>query len=204
MQRGICEALARELAYVEGSGCLRYIRIDYGLLSEACRSQRIWRNAEQKILEALSEVKRSSEICRALQEAPEHMREELYGQIYFGIKRAIDRLEECSRIAREAISPLRRTALGFSTSIIFLGASSLISMPQNLLAMVMLIAVILFSAYNIALTYIEPRLSITSTLILCLALLAINILIGDTIRLYISAAILTILIIDLVVLTTRI
>jgi hypothetical protein len=204
MQKEICETLARELAYVESSGCLRYIRIDYGLLSEACRSWRVWKNAEQEILEALSEVKRSSEICKALHEAPEHVREELYGQIYFRIKRAIDRLEECLRIAREAISPLRRITLGFSASIIFLGASSLISIPQNLLALAMLIAIILFSAFNIALTYIEPRLSVTFTLILCLILSASNILIGDVIRLYVSAAILAILIIDLVILTTKI
>lgn len=204
MQENICEAMAKELTYIESSGCLRYIKIDYGFLSEVCRSQRLLKDAEQKLLEALSEVKRSSEICRTMQETPEHMREELYGQIYLGVKRAIERLEECLKIARDAILPLRRTAMGFSAALILLSTSSLILIPRDLLIIAILISIALFSAINIAITYIEPRVSITLTLILCLTLLASNILIGDITKIYASAAILTILILDLIILAIKI
>ncbi|MEM1610907.1 MAG: hypothetical protein QXQ57_04590 [Sulfolobales archaeon] len=203
MQEDICESLAKELAYIENSGCLRYIRIDYSLLSEACRLRRLWRDAEQRFLEVFSEVKRSSEICRMVRETPEHIREELYGQIYVGIKKAIDLLEEYSNIARKAISPIRRTALGFSASIILLGISNLILIPQNLLILALLITIVLFSALNIALTRIEPRLSIKSTLILCLALLVSSILIGDNTKIYASSIILALLVLNSIVLATK-
>ncbi|MDT7887807.1 MAG: hypothetical protein RQ885_02395 [Desulfurococcales archaeon] len=204
MGNDLCEDLARELAYIESSGCLRYIRVDYNMLSKICASQRLQESIKYKIRESLLEAKRSSEICVKIQETPEPLREELYGQIYAGIKRMIDHLEDGERIARETLTPMRRAMIGFSISLILLDIASLISFSQDLLALAILVAVALFSTLNIALAYVEPKLSTVTALILSLALLVSSMWIGDPAKIYASTAILVIFILLNIVLLLRI
>jgi len=191
----LCSEIARELAHIERSGCLRYLKVDYSALDRVCTYRRLLGSAGERLYTALSSVKRASEGCSRLQEAPDALKEDIYGSIYLEVKRALDLLEEEGKELGRGLGRLRRVAIGSSASLLLLDAALFMVAPQDLLVIALLITVAVFSALNMALSSAAPRLSTSIPVALGLLLLASSFEVGDPAKLSASAALLAVLII---------
>jgi len=189
-----CKDLARELAHIERSGCLRYLRVDYSILDNVCRYRKLFRSSGERVYLAYTSVKRASEECSNIQGVLDTSIDDIYGTIYLEVKRAMDMLEEEWSILRNALGRLRRITIGSSASLLLLDAALLMVAPENLAVLLALVAVAMFSALITALPGVAPRLSTSMPIALALVLLAISAGVRDPVKLSASIAVLAVLI----------
>lgn len=183
-----CQDLARGLAYIEKNNCLRYLRIDYGLLEAVCGMYRAYgRDLAAEINEALRSIERSVDICREIQQVG-GASDELYGSIYLEVKRAMDILENTRRsIGRRARGFLTMMA-GLSVSLILLDIALLSAGPGDLLALLITLSAGVFSALNIVIALISPIASIALGITSSSMILAASLLNGGAIEISASIA----------------
>jgi hypothetical protein len=185
-----CQDLARGLAYIEKNNCLRYLRIDYGLLEAVCRRYKAYgRDLGLKINEALGSIERSVEICREIQEVG-GAAEEAYGSIYLEVKRAIDILESTKRVIDRRARGFLTMMAGLSISLTLLDIALLSGGPEDLLALLITLLAGVFSALNILIALISPIASIALGITSSSLILTGSLLYGGAIEISASIALL--------------
>lgn len=185
-----CQDLARGLAYIEKNNCLRYLRIDYGLLETVCRRYKAYgRDLAVEINEALRSIERSVEICREIQQVGGAF-EEPYGSIYLEVKRAIDILENTKRSIDRRARGFLTMMVGLSISLILLDIALLSTGPGDLLALLITLSAGVFSALNIVIALISPIASTALGIASSSLILSGSILSGGTIEISASIALL--------------
>lgn len=185
-----CQDLARGLAYIEKNNCLRYLRIDYGLLEAVCRRYKAYgRDLAVEINEALRSIERSVEICREIQQVGGAF-EESYGSIYLEVKRAIDILENTKRSIDRRARGFLTMMVGLSISLILLDIALLSTGPGDLLALLITLSAGVFSTLNIVIALISPIASTALGIASSSLILSGSILSGGTIEISASIALL--------------
>ncbi|MEM2203774.1 MAG: hypothetical protein QXI22_05395 [Sulfolobales archaeon] len=183
MSSHICRDLVGELAYIERSGCLRYIKIDYVLTSNVCSKSRIGGDNIYKELESLvTNLRALRDVCTRIQETPESMREELYGVIYDVVRRTMERLreiyEELVRMHRIHIASLT----GLTIAMTLLAISIIMVAIDNFYIFTAAITAGFLSAASIAIANSSMRMSIATLIISGVILLICGMQIGDGIK----------------------
>lgn len=191
MASQVCNELVRELAYIEKSGCLRYIRVNYHLITRICSQRHIsGESVERELSSIIANVRASRDVCGKIPESPESMREDMYGSIYDAIRRSMEKLEmiydEIRRIHRLYILSLA----GIAVSIMLLALSIIIASMNNIYIFVTALTAGFLSIASIAIANSSLRSSTMISIASGIMLLLCGIQIGDAIKTAASIAVL--------------
>ncbi|HWQ16640.1 MAG TPA: hypothetical protein VNL13_02280 [Sulfolobales archaeon] len=183
MSSHICRDLVGELAYIERSGCLRYIKINYVLATNICSKSRIGGgNVYREIENLVMSLRALRDVCNRIQETPESMREELYGVIYDAVRRTMERLreiyEELVRIHRIHIASLTGVAIAMA----LLAISIILVSVDNFYIFMAAITAGFLSVASVAIANSSLRISIASFIVSGIILLLCGIQIGDSLK----------------------
>ena len=183
MSSHICRDLVSELAYIERSRCLRYIKIDYVLTTNMCSKSRIGSDNIYKELENLvTNLRALRDVCNRIQETPESMREELYGVVYDVVRRTMEKLrdiyEELVRIHRIHIASLT----GLAIAMTLLAISIILVSVDNFYVFMAAITAGFLSVASIAIANSSLRIAIATFIVSGVILLLCGMQIGDGIK----------------------
>lgn len=191
MASSMCRDLVRELGYIEKSGCLRYIKINYVLITSICSRGSIAGDAlERELGDIIASLKIPRDICSKMQETPENAREELYGAIYDNIRRIIGRMERIHENLERIYRLYTFSLVGIAVSIVLLSLSIILASMSNIY--VFLASLIAGSLSIAGIAMLNGSLGIPAliTIISSITLLLCGIQIGDAIKTIASIAVL--------------
>ncbi len=183
MTGGVCSDLVEELAYIEKSGCLRYIKIDYTLITNICsRIQMDRGDIDRELGVLVSGLRDARNVCGKMQETPENMREELYGIIYSSVKRSMERLGEIYEELRRTYRLYIASLAGLAIAVALLSISIIITSTNNIYILMIAMIAGLLSLTSIAMANSSLRLSITISIASSTMLLLCGIQLGDVVK----------------------
>lgn len=191
MTSQMCGDLVRELSHIEKLGCLRYIRVNYAVITSVCSAADIARKDVGKELEdIISSIKASRDACNKIQETPENMREELYGAIYYNVRRSMEKLEKIYEEHRKTYRLHIFSLAGVAASMVLLAISILLVSIDNIYIFLLALAAGLLSITSIATANSSLRSSIAIIIVSGVVLTLCGIEIGDILKITASLIVL--------------
>ncbi len=187
----VCSDLVRELAWIEKLGCLRYIKINYAIITSVCSTRYIAREHMGREFEDLAaDIRASRDACNKIQEMPENMREELYGSVYYYVRRAMERLEKIYEDHRKTYRLYLLSLAGLAVSMTLLAISILLTSIDNIYIFLPALAAGLLSITSMATANSSIRSSIHIIIVSGAVLTLCGIGIGDIVKIAASTIVL--------------
>lgn len=186
-----CSDLVRELAQIEKLGCLRYIKINYAVITNVCSTRYIAKEHMWKEFEDLiADIRASRDVCNKIQETPENMREELYGSVYYYVRRAMEKLEKIYEEHRKTYRLYLLSLAGLAASMALLAISIMLTSIDNIYVFLPALAAGLLSIASVAAANSDIRSSIPIIVASGVVLTLCGIEIGDLVKIAASIVVL--------------